>query len=82
MFIYETTQQMSMKLCIGYLYEKMRFEVLTAVKMSILVFLVVTPCGLLYLKIEVVCSSKTLLPTSPHDITTQNIDIDILKGFG
>jgi hypothetical protein len=38
----------------------MRFEVLTAAKMSMLFFWVVTPCEL---KIEAVCSSETLVST-------------------
>jgi hypothetical protein len=60
----------------------MGFEVFTAVKMSMLAFWVVTPCGLVSryhfrgtycnsaLKMEAVCSSKTLVPaykfTWPH----------------
>jgi hypothetical protein len=52
-----------MKLCLEYLYEKVRFEVLTAVKMSMLVFWVVTPCGLVALKMEAVCSRETLVST-------------------
>jgi hypothetical protein len=40
-----------------------RFEVLTAVKMMILLFWVVTPCRLVGLKMETVCFSETLAST-------------------
>jgi hypothetical protein len=63
----------------------MRFEVLTGVKMSVLVFWVVTPCGLAStyqrfggtkcintaLKMEAICSSETYLATSPYGVTIQ-----------
>jgi hypothetical protein len=48
---------------------KARFEVLTAVKISMVVFWVVTPCQLTSeyqsLKMEAVCSSKTILAYKP-----------------
>jgi hypothetical protein len=51
--------------------DHLRSEVLTAVKMSVLFFWVVTPCGIagtyqrkiLALKMEAVCSSETMVST-------------------
>jgi hypothetical protein len=65
-------------------YKVMRYEVLTAVKMSILVFRVVTMCGKHFwrnilhpgLLMEAVCSSEMYIPTSPHSIITQKTNTD------
>jgi hypothetical protein len=65
------------------------FEVLTTVKMSLLAFWVVTPCGLVgrYLtsarKMEVVCSPETwYLLTSPYGVATQKINIGSVSDLG
>jgi hypothetical protein len=67
----------------------LRFEVLIAVKMPMLVFWVVMPCGLvggtysLCLQpkkwrqyVPPKCSAYLYLPTSSHDVTTQKINMD------
>jgi hypothetical protein len=44
-------------------YSNIRFEVLMAVKISVLVFWAVTPCGLVALKMEAGCFSEMFVPT-------------------
>jgi hypothetical protein len=56
----------------------MRLEILRAVKMSMLVFLVVTPS---LRGRQHVPPKRWYLPTSPHGVRTQKIDIDNFESF-
>jgi hypothetical protein len=61
-------------------YSSMRHEVLAVVKMSMLDFWAVTPCGLMQISIfqQYVPLKLWYLPISPHDIATQKININLL----
>jgi hypothetical protein len=60
----------------------MRFEVLTAVKMSMLLFWIVTPCGLVgryqgFGGTYCFHLQGWYLPAGPHGISTQKTKIDL-----
>jgi hypothetical protein len=60
----------------------MRFGVLTAIKMSILVLWFAPPCGLAGRYQSLVTPERwCILPISPHGVTSQKTNIDILCSY-
>jgi hypothetical protein len=66
------TTQLHLSLYVSFYKQEtshVRFEALTAVKMSVLFFWFVMPCGLIGRYVSLKCR---YLPKSPHGVTTQN----------
>jgi hypothetical protein len=75
------TRASSSKITFSHSPYYMRFEVLTFVKMSVSVFWVATPCGLVGRWRQYVHLKLWYLRTSPHSITTQKTNINSLCCF-